>query len=212
MGDDLYKKIFSKNLKYYMELNNKEQIDLINDLGFNKSAVSTWCNGTRLPRMDKVEMLAQYFHINRSDLIEDKPKNDTKPHRKGVLIPVLGDVAAGIPIEAQENVLDWEEISEDMAKHGEYFCLRIKGDSMVPDIKDGDIVVARWQPDVESGDIAIVKVNGDSATCKRLKKYADHISLISINPNYDPMFFSEEEIETLPVAVIGKVVELRRKL
>ncbi len=72
MSEHLYKKIFSKNLNYYMNLNNKTQTDLINDLGFNKSAVSTWCNGTRLPRMDKVEILAQYFGINRSDLIEDK--------------------------------------------------------------------------------------------------------------------------------------------
>lgn len=70
MSEDKYKQIFSQNLRYYMSLNNKEQIDLINDLGFNKSAVSTWCNGTRLPRMDKVNMLAEYFHINRSDLIE----------------------------------------------------------------------------------------------------------------------------------------------
>lgn len=72
MPEEIYKKIFSKNLNYYMELNGKNQSDLINDLGFNKSAVSTWCNGTRLPRMDKVEALAKYFGINRSDLIEEK--------------------------------------------------------------------------------------------------------------------------------------------
>ena len=75
MSDDLYKKIFSKNLRYYMELNQKEQIDIINDLGFNKSSVSTWCNGTRLPRMDKVDALAKYFGINRSDLIEERKNN-----------------------------------------------------------------------------------------------------------------------------------------
>lgn len=72
MSDDAYKKIFSKNLNHFMELNGKTQTDLINDLGFNKSAVSTWCNGTRLPRMDKVKTLAKYFGVNRSDLIEDK--------------------------------------------------------------------------------------------------------------------------------------------
>ncbi len=72
MSEESYQKIFSKNLNYYMRLNGKNQTDLINDLGFNKSAVSTWCNGTRLPRMDKVEILAHYFNINRSDLIEEK--------------------------------------------------------------------------------------------------------------------------------------------
>ena len=72
MPEELYKKIFSKNLNHYMEINGKNQSDIVNDLGFNKSAVSTWCNGTRLPRMDKVEALARYFGINRSDLIEEK--------------------------------------------------------------------------------------------------------------------------------------------
>lgn len=76
-NDDLYKKIFSQNLKKFMALNNKTQSDLINDLGFDKSAVSTWCNGTRLPRMDKINTLAKYFNINRSDLIEDKPHKAT---------------------------------------------------------------------------------------------------------------------------------------
>ena len=74
MPEETYKKIFSKNLNYYMGINNKTQTDLVNDLGFNKSAVSTWCNGTRLPRMDKVDTLARYFHIKRSDLIEEKTK------------------------------------------------------------------------------------------------------------------------------------------
>lgn len=96
MSEDLYKKIFSKNLNHYMELNEKTQTDIINDLGFNKSAVSTWCNGTRLPRMDKVELLAQYFGINRSDLIEDK-NEQTDDHY------YLNDETRQIAQEAFEN-------------------------------------------------------------------------------------------------------------
>lgn len=76
MSDEMYKKIFSQNLNYYMSLNRKTQSDIINDLGYNKSAVSTWCNGTRLPRMDKVDALAKYFGINRSDLIEEKDQHE----------------------------------------------------------------------------------------------------------------------------------------
>ncbi|MDO4332619.1 MAG: helix-turn-helix transcriptional regulator [Eubacteriales bacterium] len=72
MSEEDYKKIFSRQLNYYMSITGKTQSDIINDLGFNKSAVSTWCNGTRLPRMDKVDALAKYFGINRSDLIENK--------------------------------------------------------------------------------------------------------------------------------------------
>lgn len=78
MPEEIYRKIFSKNLNYFMSINNKTQTDLVNDLGFNKSAVSTWCNGTRLPRMDKVDILAKYFNIKRSDLIEEKGSDDSK--------------------------------------------------------------------------------------------------------------------------------------
>lgn len=210
MLEDQYKKIFSKNLRYYMAQHEKEQIDLINDLGFNKSAVSTWCNGTRLPRMDKVEKLAQYFNINRSDLIEEKMhKSDAQ--NLGTIINIYGRVAAGIPLEMIEDIIDTEEIPEDLAKTGEFFGLLIKGDSMLPTICDGDVVIIRCQGDAENGDTVIATVNGNDATCKRLRKYKEGIELIANNPSYEPMYFSNSEINEKPVKIIGKVVELRRK-
>ena len=75
MGDEIYREIFSRNLRKYMELNDKKQNDIIRDLGINKSTISSWVNGTKLPRMDKVDALAKYFGVKRSDLIEDKPAN-----------------------------------------------------------------------------------------------------------------------------------------
>lgn len=98
MPEEIYKKIFSKNLNHYMEINQKTQTDIINDLGFNKSAVSTWCNGTRLPRMDKVEALAKYFGINRSDLIEEKDNAETSDEPY-----YLNDETRQIAQEAFEN-------------------------------------------------------------------------------------------------------------
>ena len=98
MPEEIYKKIFSKNLNHYMEINQKSQTDIINDLGFNKSAVSTWCNGTRLPRMDKVEALAKYFGINRSDLIEEKDNTETSDEPY-----YLNDETRQIAQEAFEN-------------------------------------------------------------------------------------------------------------
>lgn len=214
LDENLYKKIFSKNLRYYMESNNKNQIDIINDLGFNKSAVSTWVNGSRLPRMDKVDALAKYFNIKRSDLIEihESESSDQPTKRHGVVIKVLGRVAAGIPIEAVEDVIDTEEITEEMAKTGNYFGLKIRGDSMEPRMCEGDVVIVRQQDDAENGDTVIALVNGNDATCKRLRKYKDGIELISNNPSYSPLFFSNEDIEKKPVVIIGKVVELRGKL
>lgn len=79
MSENEYKKIFSKNLRYYMNKYNKKQSDLINDLGFSSSTISNWCTGEKLPRMDKVQILADYFHINKSDLIEEKKQDDETP-------------------------------------------------------------------------------------------------------------------------------------
>ena len=211
MVEDQYKKIFSKNLRHYMALYNKEQIDLINDLGFNKSAVSTWCNGTRLPRMDKVEKLARYFNINRSDLIEEKKDVPEKSRNKGVPINVYGRVAAGVPLEMIEDIIDIEEITQDMASKGEHFALQIHGNSMEPRMTEGDVVIVRVQDDAETGDTVIATVNGTDATCKRLKKYNDGVALISTNPAYEPMYFSNKEIAEKPVRILGRVVELRAK-
>lgn len=137
--------------------------------------------------------------------------NPPPSRKKGVVINVLGRVAAGIPIEAIEDIIDTEEITEDMAKTGNFFGLQIHGDSMVPNICDNDIVIVRQQEDAENGDVVIAMINGDDATCKRLRKYRDGIELIPNNPNYKPMFFNNKEIDTKPVKIIGKVVELRRK-
>ena len=207
MAEDEYKRIFSKNLRKYMSLNNKTQVDLINDLGFNKSAVSTWCNGTRLPRMDKVDALAKYFGIRRSDLIEDKSESKIKP----TTISVLGSVPAGVPIEVIQDIIDYKEIDAATAAKGEYFALQVKGSSMEPRICEGDIVIVRKQDDVESGEIAIVMVNGDNATIKRLLKYEDGIRLMPTNPAYEPLYFTNDEILEKPVKVIGKVIENRQK-
>ena len=212
MADDEYKKIFSKNLRHYMNLNNKNQMDLINDLSLSSSTVSNWCTGLKLPRMDKVQMLADYFGILKSDLLENKSSSIGKPTVKGVPIKVLGRVAAGVPIEAIEDIIGTEEIPEDLAKTGDFFGLKIHGDSMEPRMFEGDIVIVRQQDDAESGDIVIAMVNGSDATCKRLVKYASGIGLISLNGKYEPMMFTNEEILEKPVKIIGKVVELRGKL
>jgi len=133
-------------------------------------------------------------------------------HAKGVTINVLGRVAAGIPIEAMEDIIDTEEITEGMACTGEFFGLQIHGDSMEPQICNGDIVIVRQQDDAESGEVVVAMINGNDATCKRLMKYPGGISLISFNnAKYDPMMFSDKDIIDKPVRIIGKVVELRRK-
>ena len=166
---------------------------------------------TNIPS-DKIEEIANALGVSPSYIMgwEDTTE-EPAPKRKGVTIPVLGHVAVGIPIEMIEDIIDTEEIPEDMAKHGEFFALKIKGDSMTPSINNSDVVIVRQQEDAENGDIVIATINGNDAVCKRLKKYSDGLSLISLNPAYEPLYFNTSEIQGTPVKIIGKVVELRRK-
>lgn len=187
------------------------QEELADKLGYkNKSSIAKIENGTNDIVQSKVLEFAKVLNTSVAYLM-GWDNNEYDKHTKGIPINVLGKVAAGIPLEAIEDIVDTEEISEDMAKTGTFFGLVINGDSMEPKISKGDVVIVRQQEDAETGDIVIATINGDDATCKRLKKYTDGIALLSTNPTYEPIYFSNEEIQNKPVKIIGKVVELRAK-
>lgn len=211
MNEKDFNIIFSQNITHFLRLNDMTQNELADKMQVSTATVSNWCNGIKLPRMDKVDKMCSIFGCLRSDLMEDKGFLSGKKKSKGIIINVLGRVATGIPIDAIETIVDTEEIPESLARTGEFFGLLIKGDSMEPRIKSGDVVIVRQQADADTGDTVIAMVNSDDAVCKRLRKYRDGIELISNNPSYDPLFFSNEDIEKKPVRIIGKVVELRAK-
>ena len=169
------------------------------------STVTKWETGKAAPDLEKLQKLAGILGVSVGYLTDSE-----EAKQKGFKIPVLGKVAAGIPIEAIEDILDWEETSEEMAKKGEYFGLKIKGNSMEPKIANGDVVIVRRQSWLEDGHIGIILVNGDEATCKKIKYTKDGTFLISLNPAYEPMFYTSEEVENLPVTILGEVIELRR--
>lgn len=208
MSDLGNKKVMAKNIKYYLKENDITQTEMCNTLGFKMSTVSDWLHARTYPRIDKIELMANYFGVEKSDLVE---KHNPASTKNGVTINVLGRVAAGIPIDCIEDIIDTEEITQGMASTGEFFGLQIHGDSMEPRMKEGDVVIVRKQDDAESDSIVIAIVNGNEATCKRLKKYSDGIALISTNPAYEPMYFSNQEIIDKPVRIIGVVKELRAK-
>lgn len=145
---------------------------------------------------------------------QEAPAPMSSERRKIARIPVLGRVAAGIPIEAIENVEDYEErYISALEDPCDYFALRIVGHSMEPRIWDGDVVIVHKQDDVDSGQIAVVLVNGDDATVKQLKKSSSGITLIGLNPTvYSPHFYTADEVISLPVRILGLVVEVRGKL
>lgn len=213
-------------VKQYRADNNLSMDDFAKRCSLSKGYISMIENGINprnskpiAPTLPSIMKIASAMNIELDELLKmmDGGQKVTlvsskEPEKKGgVVINVLGRVAAGVPIEAIEDIIDTEEITEELAKTGTFFGLQIHGNSMEPKMSEGDIVIVRQQDDAESGEIVIVTVNGTDATCKRLRKYRDGIELISNNPSYEPIFFTNEEIESKPVRIIGRVVELRAK-
>ncbi len=192
------------------------QKDIANYLEVDRTTYVKYETGASEPDTETLSKLADFFNVSLDYLVGRDDVEEINLTSAGLRIPVYGNTAAGIPITAIEDFDsddpdDWEEISDTMARNGQYIALRIKGDSMEPRMRTGDVVIVRLQPEVNDGDVAIVRINGDEATCKKIKKTPEGLWLISTNPNYDPMFYSPKDIEELPVAIIGKVVELRAK-
>ena len=202
-----------KQLRNEKKINQRE---LANFLKVAPSTISMYESGQREPNFEVLESLADFFNVDLNYLLGKSDKTtklmieDSQPPQ-GLKIPVLGTVAAGIPISAVEDILDYEEVPQSWENQGEFFGLRIKGDSMQPEINDGDTVIVRQQSTANNGDVVIALVNGDDATCKKFEKLDNGIMLISNNSSYSPMYFSNEEVATKPVVIIGRVVELRRK-
>lgn len=207
MLDVDYKRIFTKQLKYYMDLNNKTQTDLMNDLGLSSSTVSSWCTGLKLPRMGKIQMLADYFGIEKSDLIEDRKLRSSMPTEAPRRINVYGRIPAGIPLEAVTYIIDWEEIPGSWT--GDYIALQVQGDSMEPEYRENDVIIVRVQPDCESGQDCVVYVNGYDATLKRVVKQQTCIMLQPLNHAYEPKIYDYADPDG--VTILGVVVEMRRR-
>ena len=205
INEKAYSQIVARNLKRIMYENDKTQSQVANDLKINKSTLSCWMNGTRTPKMKSIDILCHYFNVSRADIMEETPPATVK----AVRIPVYGRVAAGIPISAIENIIDYEEIPNTWS--GVYGALKVKGDSMEPRIQDGDTLIVKRQDDAESGDVVVAIINGEDATVKKLIKKPDGIVLQPFNPAYEPMYFSADQADKIPVTIWGKVVENRQK-
>lgn len=187
------------------------QDELAKRLGYkSRSTIAKIESGENDLTQKKVAAFAKALNVS-IDFLMDGNRNEN--NSQGTRIPVLGTIVAGIPITAVENIIDYEEVSQEMAKTGEYFALVVKGSSMEPKIYEGDVVIVKKQSTVDNGDIAIVLVNGNEATIKQIQRSQSGITLVGFNVAvYPPHIYTNEEIEDLPVNVIGKAVEVRRKL
>lgn len=194
-------------IKLYRTEKGWKQTELGEKLGITGAGISSWETGRTEPNMGQIERLAEIFGVTKTEFLGLAPNYPLASTDHTHWVPVLGRVAAGIPAEMVEDVLGYEEIDDSI---GEAFALRINGDSMAPSLMKGDVVIVKRQEDVESGDVAIVAVNGCDATCKKIVKSSDGVMLVPINPEYPPTFYSNDEILSAPITILGKVVELRR--
>lgn len=186
------------------------QVELAKQIGIGQSGYSDWERGITRIDSESLAKLSALFSVSVGYILGED-ENERESFRR---VPVLGSVPAGIPIEAIEDIVDWEDLPESMfTGDKEYFALEVKGDSMWPDYLPGDIVIVQRQPCCESGDVCVVYVNGYAATLKQVKVDEDgSVSLIPQNPEYPPRTYSPDEVRSLPVTICGVVVELRRKI
>lgn len=206
-----------KKLRQIDVLNMAKQYQEKYNIKFYKSHLSQYVNGKSNPDNEKIFLLSKIFDVSEAWLLGyDVPRNKIennkeKESNQGIKVPVLGAVPAGIPITAIEDIIDYEEIPQSWSNQGDFFGLRIKGNSMYPKLENGDVVIVKKQSTADNGDVVIAMVNGDDATCKRYKRMDAGIMLTSDNSEYSPMFYTNEQVQSLPVTIIGKVVESRKK-
>ena len=197
------------------------QKEVAESLGVTHATVSNWERGLNLPETPMAKKVAALFGVTVDELLTGKkeaypveiqyvPSDRTK---KFIRVPVLGRIPAGIPIEAIEDVEDWEDFPISETVQGkQYFGLKIKGDSMEPEYRDGDTIIVQQQERCNSGDDCAVMVNGDDATFKRVRLQENGMTLQPLNSKYEPRYFSANEVQSLPVRILGVVVEIRRKV
>lgn len=181
---------------------------LAEQLHISQQAYAKYETGTSSPNPEMLGQIAALLSVSTDALLGIAQRTQTKR-----TVPVLGTIPAGVPVEAIEDILDYEDLSPEEANDGhEYFGLRIRGRSMMPEYLDGDTIIVRRQDTAETGDDAVVMVNGDDATFKRIQRSLGGVTLVPLNAaEFTPAFYTNAEIESLPVRILGVCVELRRK-
>lgn len=208
------------NMNIYKKLrkeHNLTQVELAKILNVNQATVSKWESGETIPDYTTLKNLANLYRISIDKLLDndiDKNIESVVISHNVVKIPVYGSIPAGVPTEMIDEsfIEDFEEIDADMLRGGNsYFGLVVKGDSMFPEFRNGDVLILKQSPDCESGDYCAVSINCTESTFKKVIKEPNGIVLQPLNPAFTPQFFTNEQIENLPITILGVVVEVRRK-
>lgn len=214
---EIQRRIFADNLKRHMERHRVTQDDIVKKLGYSSSTVSDWCNAKKYPRVTKMQELADLFEVTLSEL-RDLPRTEPSDATSSIppsgfeplpdmsKIPVVGQIACGQPITAEENIEGYASAPERWRAN---FALICQGRSMEPRIMDGDLVAIRSDIRVESGQVAAVRI-GDEATLKKIYFYPERIVLRPINDAFEDIVFEGEKMND--VSIEGKAVGLCRDI
>lgn len=207
---------FANRLRYAIMIKDIKPIELSKKTGISKTNISCYMSGKYEAKQDGVKSLADALNVNPVwlmgyDVPMDKNVKLDELGNPVVEVPILGTVKAGYDYLAQENWIGTIDISKKLAETGEFFALKIHGDSMFPVFIENDTVVVRKQDDFENGDIVVALINGEEATVKKGKKSDNSILLQPLNTNYEPLIFTKEEMKTIPVKIIGVVKKLDRE-
>ena len=223
------KEEFKTRLARALTLKEIKPIVLAEKSGLPKSGISQYLKGVCVPKNKNILKIAEVLEINpdwllgNSDIMENPITKSNSLSSNLAVVMIYGKIPAGIPMECIEDIIDTEEISADMLKGGkQYFGLKVNGHSMETKYLDGDILILEKIENCENGDDCVVMVNGNEGTFKRIIKDEEKqtISLQPLNtsldengmPLYETKTYTKEKIKKLPVKIIGKVVELRRKI
>jgi len=201
--------VLAKNIQALLDEKNVIQTDMARNLKIPETTVSSWLNGKKYPRIGNIQKMADYFGVLKSAITEERPTNLTEVSPATVKIPILGTIACGDPILAEQNFKGYRYESPDTLPRGNLIYLEAKGDSMEPTIPNGSYVLIREQSEVEYGEIAAILVNGESeATLKRVKKQGTIVMLVPDNPRYSPYIITKDN----PARVIGKAIRFTQDL
>jgi len=209
----------NSNVKHLRTQKNISQQNLADEIGVDRSTISRIENDEIETTIDNAIKIAKVFEISLVDLINKDLRFDNADiieiEQNVEMIPVYGTIKAGIPIESQTDIIDYIDIPKSWAKNGKkYYGLKISGDSMSPKYQENDIVVFEFNEDVEqykNKDVAVM-INGTESTFKKILINEQGIVLVPYNNNYDMMMFSKEQVEQLPIKVVGIAREKRTKI
>ncbi|MBO5109575.1 MAG: helix-turn-helix domain-containing protein [Clostridia bacterium] len=186
------------------------QNDVADQLGIRRQTYSAYERGVSTPDAHTVGILAKMFGVSADALITEP---SVKKHgTEYCTVPVYGRLFPSAPYGTEAELLDYEEVDASLCEGATLSALVIRGGEMEPRMAEGDVVIFRRQAEIPTGSLAVVSVGGGEATVRRLIRYTDGIRLVPLNPAYEPLYYTSEEIRTLPLTFYGKVVELRAKL